>query len=92
MPRISQYAEKYAVEDFQRELRRQQGHYDLMSVRSLAEKAGIPPSTLNPKIHDPDKLLVAELRKLIRTVHPDIGAVLPLLGYSNQEIKNFKEV
>lgn len=91
MPRIHQNAEKYAVSDFQTEIRKKQGEHDLMSVRALADKAGIPQSTLNPKIRDPDKLLVSELRKLIRTIHPDIRVVLVLLGYSTQEIKRFSE-
>ncbi len=49
MPRIPQHAEKYAREDFSREVRRQQGYYDLMSQRALAEAAGIPRSTLREK-------------------------------------------
>ena len=92
MPRIYQKADQYVVADFQQEIRRRQGHHNLMSVRSLAEEVGIPQSTLNPKIHDPDRFLLVELRKLIKTIHPDIGIVLTLLGYSKQEIKKFKEV
>jgi len=91
MPRIYQNADRYAIADFQQEIRRRQGHYDLMSVRALAEKIGMPQSTLNPKINDPDRLLLPELRKLIRTIHPDIGITLVLLGYTHQEIKKFKE-
>lgn len=91
MPRIHQNAEKYALDDFRKEIRKKQGEYDLMSVRALADKAGIPQSTLNPKIHDPDKLMVPELRKLVKTLHLEIGSVLELLGYSQQEIKKFKE-
>lgn len=91
MPRIYQNEDRYLVEDFQKELRRKQGEYNLMSIRALAGETGIPQSTLNPKIHDPGKLLLSELRKLIRTLHPEIGVILALLGYSRQEIKKFKE-
>lgn len=91
MPRLTQNAEKYAVADFQQEIRRRQGHHNVMSVRSLAALAGIPHTTLNPKLHDPDKLLVSDIRKLVKTIHPDIGILLSLLGYSKQEIKKFKE-
>lgn len=42
MPRIAQNAEKYAVADFQKEIRKQQGAYNVMSVRSLAAFVGIP--------------------------------------------------
>ena len=91
MPRIAQNAEKYAAADFQQEIRRRQGHHNVMSVRSLSALVGIPHTTLHPKLHDPDKLLVSDIRKLVRAIHPDIGILLVLLGYSNQEIKKFKE-
>lgn len=91
MPRIAQNADKYAVADFQQEIRRRQGHHNVMSVRSLADLAGIPHTTLNPKLHDPNKLLVSDIRKLVKAIQPDIGILLVLLGYSKQEIKKFKE-
>ena len=91
MPRIYQNAQKYAVADFQQEIRRQQGHYDLMSVRALAGAMGIPPTTLNPKLKEPHRLTVEEVQKLVTAIQPDIGVMLTLLGYSNQVIKKFKE-
>lgn len=91
MPRIAQNADKYAVADFQQEIRRQQGAYNVMSVRSLATLVGIPHTTLNPKLQNPDKLLVSDIRKLVKAIQPDIGILLILLGYSKQEIKKFKE-
>ena len=91
MPRIRQNEEQYAAEDFRKEVRSRQGYYGLMSVRSLAAEMQMSHTTLNPKINDPMKLGVLDLRKLIRTIHPDIGVVLSLLGYSRQEIKKFKE-
>lgn len=90
MPRIHQNAEKYAREDFQREIRRQQGYYDLMSQRALADASGIPRSTLWAKLNDPDKLEVAELRKLVKTICPDPLILLALVGYTKQDIKRVK--
>jgi len=87
MPRIHQKMEEYAVADFQTEIRKRQGACNVMSVRSLAEKTGMPHTTLNPKLHDPDRFTVAELRKLIRAICPDPVTVLLLLGYSRREIK-----
>ena len=87
MPRIRQKMGEYAVADFQTEIRKQQGVYDVMSVRALAEKAGMPHTTLSPKLHDPDRFTVAELRKLIRAISPDPVTVLVLLGYEKKEIK-----
>ena len=90
MPRIHQYAEKYAIADFQQDIRRQQGHYDLMSVRALAGAVGIPHTTLNPKLKDPKKLTVEDLQKIIPVIHPDIETLLVLLGCSRQEINKFR--
>ena len=41
MPRIRQYEERYAAEDFRKEVRIRQGERDLMSVSALAEEADI---------------------------------------------------
>lgn len=92
MPRIYQNTQKYVVADFQQEIRRQQGHYNLMSIRALAGAMGVPPTTLNPKIKEPSRLTVEELQKMVSVIQPDIGVMLTLLGYSNQAIKKFKEV
>ena len=62
-----------------------------MSVRSLADLAGIPHSTLYHKLSDPNKLLVSDVRKLVKAIQPDIGILLGLMGYSKQDIKKFKE-
>lgn len=91
MPRIYQNSEKYTIEDFRRNIRQQQGYYDLMSVRSLAKAMGVPHTTLSPKLKDPLKLTVEEIQKLVSVLHPDIDILLALLGYSRQEIKRFKE-
>lgn len=91
MPRIRQNEVQYAVEDFRKEVRSKQGYYGFVSVRSLAAEMDMPHATLNPKVNDPLKLGVPDLRKLIRTLHLDIGIVLSLLGYSRQEIRKFKE-
>ena len=91
MPRIYQNKEKYALEDFQREIRQQQGYYNLMSVRSLARAMDVPHSTLNPKLKAPQKLTVEDLQKLVSVLHPDIGILLTLLGYSNHDICRFKK-
>ena len=91
MPRIHQNAERYASEDFRREIRARQGFHDLMSVRALARATGIPHSTLNPWLHEPERITVEAFQKLVPVIHPDPGVVLTLLGYTRQEIKKFKE-
>lgn len=87
MPKIKQYADEYARRDFQTEIRIRQGQYDLMSINALARATGIPATTLGPKLKDPDKMDVVDLRKIVKTVHPDPVAVLTLLGYTGKEIR-----
>lgn len=91
MPRLKQNAEKYAMEGFQTEIRKKQGEYDLMSVRALAREIGIPHTTLGPKLKEPDKLEVADLRKIVTTIDPDPGVVLALLGYDRKAIRRFQQ-
>lgn len=89
MPRIKQLADKYAREDFSKEIRRKQGEMELMSIRSLAEATDIPPSTLGPKLREPDKLDVVDLRKIIKTLSPDPAVVLRLLGYETKTANKY---
>jgi predicted transcriptional regulator len=90
MPRIRQYSDRYAIEDFQREIRVQQAVCG-MSQRELGEQSGIAPSTLCKRLKNPENFEVGELRKIIPVLQPDPGIVLALLGYSSKEIKRFKE-
>ena len=91
MPRIKQFSGRYADEDFRKEIRRQQGVYNLMSTRALGKDLGIPPSTLHRKIEEPEKFSVEDLRKLIAGLKLPPAAVLGLLGYSQKEIKKSLE-
>jgi predicted transcriptional regulator len=89
MPRIRQLADKYAREDFSKEIRRKQGEMELMSVRALAEATDIPPSTLGPKLREPDKMDVVDLRKIVKTLSPDPAVVLRLLGYETKTANKY---
>lgn len=91
MPRIRQNATKYADEDFRKELRRQQGVYNLMSTRALGKDLGIHHSTLHRKIEEPEKLSVDDLRKLIDGLKLNPAVILGLLGYKSKEIKKSLE-
>lgn len=91
MPRIRQYEDKYAAEDFRKEVRIRQGENDLMSVTALAERAGMPRTTLTKRLADPMGMTVGEYRKLNEAVRPDPGVALALLGYSKKDIRAFRE-
>lgn len=91
MPRIKQNEEKYAADDFRKEVRIRQGERDLMSVTALAEEADIPRTTLTKRLSDPMSMTFAEFRKLNRAARLDPAAVLPLLGYTAKEIRMFRD-
>ena len=93
MPRIREYAMRYAEEDFKKELfRKMAERYEKISVRALAQETGISHSALNVKIRqDNTNLDIGELRKIVPLLNPDPGIVLKLLGYTPQQIKRFKE-
>lgn len=91
MPRIKQYEEKYAAEDFRKEVRIKQGEHDLMSKAALAEVVGIPRTTLTKRLSDPMGMTFGEFKKINKAIHPDPAAALALLGYSAKEIRLFRE-
>ena len=91
MPKIRQNADRYAAEGFREEIRIKQGKNDLMSKSALAEEADLPRTTLTKRLADPDSMTFGEFKKLNLAIHPDIGVVLALLGYSSKEIKKFRE-
>lgn len=90
MPRIKQNQEKYATEDFRKEVRIRQGERDLMSVTALAEEAGMPRTTLTKRLSDPMSMTFDEFRKLNSATRLDPAVVLPLLGYTAKEIRMFR--
>lgn len=93
MPRIRQYADKYAEADFRKEIfRRLADRYECVSVRALSREIGACQGTLNAKIRNrTTSLEVGELQKIVPVLNPDPGIVLTLLGYTPQQIKRYKE-
>lgn len=85
MPRIRQYAENYAAEDFRREMRSRMGFHDL-SQRELAQKANVSQTTISNRIRNPNCITVGELRSINKVLGLNPGIVLALLGYSNKQI------
>lgn len=91
MPRIRQYASKYAKEDILCEIREKQGRYNLMQTKALAEAVDIPYCTLRRRLLDPDDLTVAEIRKLNEVLHLDLAKVSAFMGYNTREVKQLLE-
>lgn len=91
MPRIRQLATQYANEDFIKELRKKMIDYNYGSVKELAQTMPVDPRTMYRRVENPEKFTVSDFRKIIPLLHPDLGIVLSLLGYTKQDIKRFKE-
>ena len=87
MPRIRQYAQKYACEDFLREIRKQQGYYNLTTQQELADAAGMSQPTVSNRMKDPSKLTFGEFRGWVKAIKPDPRVVLAFLGYTSKDIK-----
>ena len=91
MPRIRQLEWTYRTQDFLKAFRKGQAEADLMHLNEVTEAAEIPYSTLWKRMQEPDKLTVAELRKLIHVVPITPLAVLAFLGCQTNDIKKESE-
>lgn len=87
MPKIPQYADKYAAESLLREIRTRQGAADLMNNRSLADASGIPYQTLLRRIRNPEDFTLGEIRKLFKVLPVRPAVLLAFIGYTTQDIK-----
>ena len=91
MPRINQYASRYASADFLREIRIRMVSLGMRYDQDLAEATGIPSSTIALKLKAPDTLTIAQLRKIVAAIAPDPSVALAFLGYSTKQIKGAME-
>ena len=90
MPRIPQYADVYAKEDFLKEVRRQQGEYGLMTQRALSLESDIGTCRLCTLLKDPKRFTLEEIGKLNGAIQIDPLVVLKLAGFSDKQIKRMK--
>ena len=86
MSRPRQNPEVVRVQQFQVAVQHAQVDAGLVKKSELCEATGIPYATLWKRLHEPDGMTVAELRKLIAAVRIEPQAVLALLGYTPKEI------
>lgn len=91
MPRIRQYAERYAVEDFWKEIDRCCPLAGIQSgnATALGEKIGEGYQNLLNYRKGKTEMRVSVLRKLVTTLHPDPAVILKTLGYPEKEIRAF---
>ena len=91
MPRIRQYEEKYAMEDFLAEINAQCARYGYRSQKSLGEAIGICQGTVCNYLHRPQSIPLGILRAMVKLLRPDPVIMLTTLGYTTKDIKQLKE-
>lgn len=91
MPRIRQYAERYASEDFWKEIDRCCPLAGIQSdnASALGEKIGEDRQTLRNYRNGKTEMRVSVLQKLVTTLRPNPAVILKTLGYSEKEIRAF---
>ena len=87
MPRIKQYEERYAMDDFMAEVNAQRARYGYDTQEKLGPVIGVCQSTAGNYMRDPMKIPFGVLRLLVKAVKPDPGVLLKALGYTTQDIK-----
>lgn len=88
-PRMTpELAAENARAAFQLEVKLQRVKLD-MSQRELGAAVGISAPLMSELLADPDKLSIARLRSIIRTLQMDPLTILRLLGFSDKELRSF---
>lgn len=88
MPRIRQYAERDAANDFRAEIRAQCARYGLMTNEDIGEALGFSPGTAGNYLRNPFAIRIGTLRTMVKVLKLDPGIILKTLGYSTQDIRN----
>ncbi|MBR2048310.1 MAG: hypothetical protein IJ960_06895 [Oscillospiraceae bacterium] len=91
MPRIRQYAQQYADEDFRKAVFHGLVNQGLRHEKDLADLSGIPTATVNRKMKDPSSFTVSQLRLVITAAGLEPADVLRFLGYTTKQIKKMEE-
>lgn len=91
MPRIRQYAERYAAEDFWKEIDRCCPLAGIQSgnASALGERIDEGHQNLLNYRKGKTEMRIGVLRKLVTTLHPNPAVILKTLGYSEKEIRAF---
>lgn len=89
MPRIKQLEAQYVVKDFWVELDGQSGRQGLRSNAALGNEIGITAHSVGNYRKNPSPMRLETMQKLVKLLHPDIGVVLRLIGYTEKEIRAF---
>ena len=89
MPRIRQKADVYRNEDFRRDVLARLAKLGIQQ-HDLAEHLGVCDGTISVMLHNPEKIQVERLRKMIAFLGLEPGCILRFAGFSAKDVK--KEV
>lgn len=93
MPRIMQYKEKYAEEDFVRELDARCAWERLKTQEEIGKAIGVSGPSIGNYRNKPGKIKLETMQKIVKVLKFNPGIILRYLGYSQQEIRKFaKEI
>lgn len=88
-PRMTpELAIETAKKNFQTEVKLQRVRFD-MSQRELGAAVGISAPLMSELLADPDKLSIARLRSIIRTLRLEPSTILRLLGFTEKELRAY---
>lgn len=91
MPRIRQYEERYATDDFRSEVNAQCGRYGYKSQKSFGKAIGVCQSTAGAYLKNPDSINIGTLRTMVKVLRLDPIVVLKMIGYSSSDIQKLKK-
>jgi hypothetical protein len=87
MPKIRQYTEKYAQDDFVKEIGAKSVWAGFRTNEELANAVGVSAASVGNYKRDPGKIQIKTMQKMISVLRLDPEIVLRYLGYSTQDIK-----
>ena len=89
MPKIRQYADKYAREEFLKEIGSRCVWVGIQTNEDLGKAIGISGASAGNYKRDPGRIRLDTMQKMVQTLKLDPGVVLRFLGYTSQDIRKF---
>ena len=80
MPRIRQYEEKYAREDFCKAIAHAQVDAGVRTAKELAQAVEIPYTSFWKMMQEPEKITLGQLRKIVKEIPIKPADVLAFVG------------
>lgn len=89
MPRIRQYEEKYAQDDFLKEIGSRCVWAGFQTNEDLGKAIGVSAASAGNYKRDPGRIRLDTMQLMVKKLKLDPGIVLRFLGYSNNDIRTF---